>query len=215
VPDTARTPEQLEKRLVVRAGKAFTRLFTSRFHDLKVLTPCPIPPAGPAILVSNHTSSLDPALLQAAVPRLITWMMAKEYFMFGTRWFFNAIEPILVERSGKDMAATRAGLRALHAGKVLGVFPEGRIETGPELLEFQTGVALLALRSGAPVFPAYLDGMQRGKGMLEAIVSPGRSTIVFGPQVQLDGTAEGREGLEAATAKIRDSVAALMPLSRG
>ncbi len=37
---------------------------------------------GPAILVCNHTSSIDPLLLQAFSPRLIRWMMAKEYFEY-------------------------------------------------------------------------------------------------------------------------------------
>src|SRR5438552_8489399 len=123
------------------------------FHNLKVLTPCPIPERGGGILVCNHTSSLDPVPLQAACPRLITWMMAREYAVhFGTRWFFNAIEPILVERSGRDMAATRAALRALKNGKILGIFPEGRIEKTSELMEFQTGIALLAMKGKVPVY---------------------------------------------------------------
>src|SRR4029079_16886763 len=106
-----RSIEELEKQLVVRGGKLACRILMTYYHNLKVLTPCPIPEQGGGILVCNHTSSLDPVPLQAACPRLITWMMAKEYGgHFGTRWFFDAIEPILVERSGRDMAATRAAL---------------------------------------------------------------------------------------------------------
>jgi 1-acyl-sn-glycerol-3-phosphate acyltransferase len=190
------TVDEIERRLIIRVAHPFVRTFCTLFHDLKLLTPCPIPPVGGAILVCNHTSSLDPVLLQAAVPRVITWMMAREYERFPIRWFLNAIEPILVERSGRDMAATRAALRALKDGKILGLFPEGRI-------------ALLALKSGAPVYPAYLDGGQRGKGMLEALITPNQVTLAFGPPVQLDSDAEGREALEAATQKIRDAVAAL------
>ena len=205
-----RPVEELEKQLVVRIGKRFTRAFANYFHDLKILTPWPIPPAGGAILVCNHISSIDPAILQAASPRLITWMMAKEYaYIFGIRWFFEAIEPILVERSGRDMAATRSALRALRDGKLLGLFPEGRIEKSHELLEFQTGVALLAMKSGAPVYPAYVEGTQRGKGMVEAFISPNRVTVAFGPRVELDPDADGREGLDAATRQIRDAVQAL------
>jgi 1-acyl-sn-glycerol-3-phosphate acyltransferase len=212
--DGPRPIDQLERQLIVRAGKRFVRAFTSYFHRLRVLTPIPIPPAGGAILVANHTSSLDPILLQAANPRLITWMMAKEYgVVFGTRWFFNAIEPIMVERSGRDMAATRAALRALKDGKLLGIFPEGRIETSRDLMEFQTGVALLASRSGAPVYPAYIDGTLREKGMVEACMKPQEATLAFGPAVQFDGAIEGREALDDATRRIRDAVAALESMS--
>lgn len=202
--------EELEQQLVVRIGKRFVRAYSSYFHDLKVLTPWHVPPAGGAILVCNHTSSLDPVFLQAVSPRLITWMMAREYaYMFGVRWFFEAIEPILVERSGRDMAATRAALRGLRDGKLLGIFPEGRIESSRDLLEFQTGVALLAMKSGAPVYPAYVDGTMRRKGMVEAYLTPNRVTAAFGLEVQFDRKHDGRQSLEAATERIKDAVAAL------
>jgi len=203
------TVDQIERRLIVRTGQRFVRAFTTCFHDLRLLTPCPVPRRGAGILVCNHTSSLDPVLLQAACPRVITWMMASEYNVFGLRWFLNAIEPIMVERSGRDMAATRAALRALKDGKLLGLFPEGRIETTHELLEFQTGIALLAQKSGAPVYPAYLDGSQRHTGMLEAMIVPQQITLAFGPPLHLDDKGDGREGLEAATTRIRNAVAAL------
>jgi 1-acyl-sn-glycerol-3-phosphate acyltransferase len=204
------TVAEIERRLIVRAAHPFVRTFCTLFHDLKVLTPSPIPAVGGGILVCNHTSSLDPVLLQAAVPRVITWMMAKEYDRFPIRWFFRAIEPILVERSGRDMAATRAALRALKDGKILGLFPEGKIETTHRLLEFQTGVALLALKSGAPVYPAYLDGTQRCTGMIEGLLKPHQVTLAFGPPVDLETNGEeGREALESATERIRAAVAAL------
>ena len=209
-----RPVDVLERQITVRVGKRVASAIANHFHDLKILTPWRVPPAGGAILVCNHTSSLDPVILQAACPRLITWMMAKEYaYMFGARWFFEAIEPILVERSGRDMAATRSALRALRDGKLLGVFPEGRIEKSNELLEFQTGVALLAIKSGAPVYPAYLDGTQRRKGMLEACITPNRVTVAFGPQVPIDRETEGREGLDKATLQIQDAVASLAKFS--
>jgi 1-acyl-sn-glycerol-3-phosphate acyltransferase len=202
----------MERRLVVRGGKVFTRAYASYFHNLEVLTPCPIPAEGGGILVCNHTSSLDPVMLQAACPRVIIWMMAKEYGqVFGLRWFFNAIEPIPVERSGRDMAATRAALRALKDGKILGLFPEGRIAKTRDLLEFQTGVALLASKSDVPIYPAYLDGTQRHKGMMEAFLRPNHVTLAFGQPFRLE-EAEGRDGLAAATARIRSAVGSLAAL---
>lgn len=196
--------------MAVRAGKRVCREMMTLYHDLRVLTPCPIPPVGGGILACNHTSSLDPVPLQASCPRLITWMMAKEYYgHFGTTWFLDAIEPILVERSGRDMAATRTALRNLKDGKILGLFPEGRIETSRELLEFQTGVALMAIKAKVPIYPAYLDGTQRGKGMLEACVMPQRITLAFGSPLMLNFKADGREALEHETGRLREAIAAL------
>lgn len=183
---------------------AFDEFFARQYHELTPLTPCTIPRLGPAILVCNHTAGLDPVLIQSVCPRIVVWMMASEYYDLPMmRWVFEAVQAIPVDRDGKDLAATRAGLRALKAGRVLGVFPEGRIETSRELLEFQVGVALLAIKSGAPVYPAYLDGTQRGREMAASVLRPCRATIAFGPELEFDRADVSRENLAAATAIIR------------
>lgn len=191
----------------MRTIAAVNEYFTRFFHELAALNPCTLPTDGPAILVCNHTAGIDPLLLQSTCPRLIVWMMAREYYelpLLG--WLFRKLEMIPVERSGRDLAATRSALRVLEQGRILGVFPEGRIETARTLLPFQTGVALLAQRSGAPVYPAYLDGTQRGREMVPALLRPCSATVAFGPKVDLDGLPGGRDALEPATERIRASV---------
>jgi len=122
--------ELAENSALVRALKAASRYYARIYQRLEVRSPCRLPRKGPAILVCNHTGAVDPLLIQSVSPRLIRWMMAKEYFDRKLlRWVFDAVGVILVERSGRDMAATRHAMRALEAGHVLGVFPEGRIET--------------------------------------------------------------------------------------
>jgi 1-acyl-sn-glycerol-3-phosphate acyltransferase len=111
-----------------------------------------------------------------------------------------------VERSGRDLTATRAAMRALSRGAVLGVFPEGRIETSSDLLPFQTGVALMAMKTNTPVYPAYLDGSQRGLEMVPAMIRPGIAWIAFGPPIDFDRSSTSKADLEAATQKIETSV---------
>jgi 1-acyl-sn-glycerol-3-phosphate acyltransferase len=146
-------------------------------------------------------------LIQAGCRRMIVWMMAKEYYdLKSLRWFYEAIEAIPVARSGRDMTATRAALRSLDKGRVVGIFPEGRIETERELLPLQTGMALMAIKTGVSVYPAYLDGTQRGKEMVPAIVGPNRVTLGFGKPLNFKGMGTSREELEAATEEIRQAV---------
>jgi 1-acyl-sn-glycerol-3-phosphate acyltransferase len=169
-----------------------------------------LPRTGPAILVSNHTSSIDPLLLQAFSPRLIRWMMAKEYFDFKPlRWLFDTVGVILVERSGRDLAATRAAMRVLEAGYVLGVFPEGKIETSDDLLPFQSGIGLLAIKTKAPVFPAYLDGTQRKREMIEAFLRPSTGSVTFGPRLALGDLGDSRAEIVEATRRIQCAVESL------
>lgn len=166
---------------------------------------------GPAILVCNHVSALDPLLIQSAIrKRLVIWMMAKEYYdvpVIGS--VFRAVRAIPVERSGRDLTATRGALRALENGRILGIFPEGKIETSKELLPFQTGVALMAIKAGVDVYPAYLDGTQRGKEMVAAVISPNKARLTFGPKVEFDRNSTGKQALEEATDKIRLAIEGL------
>lgn len=133
--------------------------------------------------------------------------MAKEYYEIpGLEWFFKQLQTISVERSGRDLASVRAAFRALSNGNVLGIFPEGRIETSRDLLPFQVGVALLAIKTGVPVFPAYLDGSQRNMKMIHAIFRPCTAYIAFGGPVDFDRSSTSQEVLEAAAQKIANAV---------
>jgi 1-acyl-sn-glycerol-3-phosphate acyltransferase len=196
-----------ENRLSVRLLGVTNLLFTRYYHQVSVRRRFALPSTGAAILVSNHTSGLDPLLIQSCCSRIVTWMMAKEYYeLKGLNWVFRTIEAIPVERSGRDITATRAALRALNHGRILGVFPEGKISPTRDLLAFQTGVALMAIKAEVPVYPVYLDGTQRGREMVEAFARPARATVAFGPAIQFDRTSTTRPALEEATRIIRDSI---------
>ncbi len=189
-------------------------LFSRAYHRTDVLIPQHLPRHGPAILVCNHTSGLDPALIQSVCPRIIVWMMATEYYEIkAMKWMYDMIEAIPVDRSGRDMAATRAALRALGNGRILGIFPEGKIATSRALLPFQSGVAMLAIKTGVGVYPAFLEGTQRGQEMAQAILTPNEATLAFGPPVEFDRRGTSREVLESATARIRDAVEKLKAAS--
>jgi 1-acyl-sn-glycerol-3-phosphate acyltransferase len=198
-------PPESRKRL--RISLAVNRLFSRAYHRVEVQTPSTLPKTGPAILVCNHISALDPLLLQGTTPRVVIWMMAREFYEIrAMRWFFEIIEAIPVDRSGRDMAATRAALRALENGRVLGIFPEGRIETTHELLPFQTGVAMMAIRAGVPVCPAYLDGTNRGMEMLSAVLTPNEARLRFGPLLHLTTPPGVKPDLDISTGQIRAAI---------
>jgi 1-acyl-sn-glycerol-3-phosphate acyltransferase len=199
----------------VRALKRLNELYCRAFHNLKVLSPPRLPETGPAILVCNHTSGIDPFLIQSVCPRVVTWMMAKEFYDIGVfTWAFKLIGAIPVTRSGRDSAATRAAIRALENGQILGIFPEGRIENARELMPFQTGVAMMAMKTDVPVYPAYLDGEQRNKDMLQAFIEFNNATIAFGDPVEFDRSSTDKDNLADATSRIQAAVRTLMDKSR-
>jgi 1-acyl-sn-glycerol-3-phosphate acyltransferase len=203
-----------EDRLSIRLLQAVDVCFSRIYHRVNVLAPQRLPKQGPAILICNHTSGLDPMLIQSVCPRLIVWMMAKEYYEIrALRWVFKTVEAIPVDRGGRDLAATRSALRALEAGRILGVFPEGKIETSRELLPFQTGVAMMAVKANVPVYPAYLDGTQRGKEMVKAFLYPNVASVAFGAPLEVGGPSTSKEVLQGVTDRFTDAVARLKDLS--
>ena len=175
-----------------------SRIHCLVFSHCRPTNPCTYPENGPAIIVANHTSPVDPVLLwtrhfaQFKKPRLrvIGYMMAKEYYIRGglLSWAFRAMESIPVERSGRDMAPIRDALRRLEQGHLLGLFPEGRINIktpNEQLLPGGTGVAWLALRSKAPVIPVFIHKAPRSTSMVGAFFTWTRSTLTYGEPIDL------------------------------
>jgi len=191
----------------VQFWSGMNRFYCTTYHRIDVGAPCRLPRTGPAILVCNHMSGLDPLLLQSKCPRIIVWMTAREYYdLPAINWFFRMIEAIPVQRNGRDSSATRAALRALDRGCVLGIFPEGKLEDTRDLLPFQSGVSLLAIKTGVPVYPAYLDGTQRGQDMFTAFKQAGRAKLRFGNELDLPRDDTSLPTLERATETIRASI---------
>ena len=154
------------------------RVFLRTWHRCDIQT-VPLPPDGPALVVANHVSGLDPLLILAACHRPVHFIIAREeYERFGLTWLFRLGECIPVDRSSRDDSAFRAALDALAAGKVVALFPSGRIhlpEEGPARL--RRGVARLSRLSGAPVFPCRIDGVRLPGHVLPAVFLPGRARL--------------------------------------
>ena len=120
-----------------------------------------VPRSGPAILASNHLSFSDSIFTPLIVPRKVTFVAKAEYFTgkglkgWLTRQFFLATGTIPVDRSGgrAAQAALDTQLRVLRSGNIAGIYPEGTRSPDGRLYRGKTGVARLALTSGAPVIP--------------------------------------------------------------
>ena len=117
---------------------------------------------GAAIVVSNHTSVYDYAvLLFVFFGRILRTQMAELLFhkkLLGA--FLKGMGGIYVDRNSHDMGFVRQSLSILDKGGVLCVFPEARLpRQGEERpLPFQTSAIYIALESGAPIVPVYTNG---------------------------------------------------------
>lgn len=180
---------------------------------------CPFLNASPALVIANHRSSIDPVLIWAGVTnrRPLECLTAQEYFGIpGLQFIFDTMRAIPVARDGKDMGPTRTALRRLKEGRIVGVFPEGRLNTGPGLLPGNTGVAWLALQSRAPVYPVFIHNAPQSASMIGALYTFTRVRVCYGDPVDLSayyGRRTSPELLQEVTDLLMGSLAALGGIS--
>ena len=123
-----------------------------------------VPDTGPAIIASNHLSFSDSIFMPLMVKRKVTFVAKAEYFTgrglkgWLVKMFFVGTGTIPVDRSGgrAAQAALETQLRVLREGKLAGIYPEGTRSPDGRLYRGKTGVARLALESGAPVIPVVM-----------------------------------------------------------
>jgi 1-acyl-sn-glycerol-3-phosphate acyltransferase len=155
---------------------------------------CPFPESGPAIIVANHRCGVDPLFIwmnnhlgwRKRRPRVIAFMTAREFSEIrGLKWVCRAAECIPVERHGRDMRAAHEALERLKQGRMVGIFPEGGINTGEGLREGDTGIAWLALHAEVPVYPVYIHNAPQSDSMLRPFFTLSRVRLTYGDAIDL------------------------------
>lgn len=130
---------------------------------------------GSAIIVSNHKRLFDFVLymylfLNRDIYTVIGEVMFKKGKLFS--WFLKKIGGIKVERDAYDFGFLSKCVNLLNKGKVVEIFPEGRLPLKEEttLLEFKPSFVYLALESGAPIIPLYTNGSYAKKTRTKVII---------------------------------------------
>jgi 1-acyl-sn-glycerol-3-phosphate acyltransferase len=147
----------------------------------------PIPPHQGAVIICNHCCPLDPSFITLTTTRVIHWMVAKEYCEHPAfRRLLQTCEVIPVRRGAVDLTAIRAAIRLVQSGELVGVFPEGRINTTAQLLlPGRPGAMMIALKARAPVVPCYIQGAPYDDTTLGCLLMPASVRLVIGPAIDL------------------------------
>ncbi|MGW9194859.1 lysophospholipid acyltransferase family protein [Micromonospora chersina] len=147
-----------------------------------------VPESGPVILASNHLSFSDSIFTPLIVKRKVTFIAKAEYFTgkglkgWLTKMFFVGSGTIPVDRSGgrAARAALDTQLRVLRSGGIAGIYPEGTRSPDGRLYRGKTGVARLALESGAVVVPMAMLNSDAIQPTGQIVPNLGRVRIRFG-----------------------------------
>lgn len=168
-----------------------------------------VPRRGPVILAANHRSFLDSIFLPLVVRRRVTFVAKAEYFDDPkTAWFFRGVGQIPIRREGGSASerALESAMDVLRAGGVFAIYPEGTRTRDGYLHRGHTGVARLALRSGAPVVPVGLIGTDEVQPVDKRMPRLFRRvTIRFGQPIDPARRA-GRENDRLALRELTDEI---------
>jgi 1-acyl-sn-glycerol-3-phosphate acyltransferase len=174
-----------------------------------------VPRNGALLVVANHLSWYDPLLLGVVLPRRVWFYTKAEIFTWPVAgWLARHTGQIPVYRGESDRAALEKALAYLREGKALVIFPEGTVERQERMIAAHTGVAMLAVRSGATVLPVAHSGTRR-------ILRSGRWSF---PRVRVcigtpyvpalpEGTTR-KAGLQLITQQIMEQIAEMLPLEQ-
>ena len=173
-----------------------------------------VPGTGPVIIASNHLSFSDSIFMPLVVPRKVTFLAKSEYFTSPgpkgllKKLTFIALGQVPVDRSGgrRSEAALIAGLKVLAEGKCLGIYPEGTRSPDGRLYKGRTGIARLAIESGAPIIPVAMFNTEKIQPTGTVVPKVMRVAMIFGDPMYFEGDSTDLLYLRDVTDKIMSTI---------
>ena len=173
-----------------------------------------VPATGPLIIASNHLSFSDSIFMPLVVPRKVTFLAKSEYFTSPgpkgllKKLTFIALGQVPVDRSGgrRSEAAIITGLQVLSEGKCLGIYPEGTRSPDGRLYKGRTGIARLAIESGAPIIPVAMFNTEKIQPTGQVIPNIQRVGMTFGEPMYFDGDSTDLAYLRVVTDQIMNRI---------
>src|ERR1041385_2238948 len=138
-------------------------LLTHTLYRIKVEGRDNFPAKGGALLAPNHVSMVDAVLLIAATDRPIRFLMFKgsyEHWLVKPFAKMMRVIPVASNLGPRDLIhSLREATKAIEAGEIVGIFPEGQMTRIGQMLPFRRGMERIMKGVDAPVIPAHLDGV--------------------------------------------------------
>lgn len=196
------------------------RPLVDRLYEANVEGAGHIPVDGPAIISPNHISFFDTPLVMLTAPRRVLFLGKAEYMdSWKTKHLFPAVGmvPIRRQKARSSMAALDTAASLLDDGELVGIYPEGTRSRDGKLHKGHTGVAHLALATGAPIIPVGIVGTDDVQPIGRSIPRrSGRVTVRFGEPIDPERYLAGgkRRRRQQMTDDVMASIATMTPQER-
>jgi len=200
--------------VVYQALKSFLIPILTLLFRPKVTGLRNVPQSGPVIIASNHLSFSDSIFMPLVVPRKVTFLAKSEYFTSpGVKGFikkitFIALGQVPVDRSGgrRSEAALLTGLDLLADGACIGIYPEGTRSPDGRLYIGRTGIARMAIESGAAIVPVAMFNTAEIQPTGQVVPKVQRVEMIFGEPLYYTGDTSDLKVLREITDEIMQKI---------
>ena len=190
---TGRPPKRWEllsygtvRKIIELCSRIYFRLEVEGAHH--------VPADGPFIVSPVHRGNLDTPVVATITRRRMRFMGKKEMWEWrpaGT--FFTAMGGFPVDRGKADREALRTCIAVIEGGEPLVIFPEGSRGTGPDINEIFSGPTIVASRTGAPIVPVGIGGVEASNPVGSRFPKPRKIVVLVGEPIPAPtGTDGGR-----------------------
>ena len=205
---------------IARLGwRTFIRAYLGIWHRLSVEGREHLPRQVPFVVIANHTSHLDAAVLAVALPsrlrdRVLPIAAGDTFFEIPAlaafaAWLMNCL-PLWRHNCGRHaLGELRERLVREPCAYIL--FPEGTRSRSGSLGPFKPGLGMIIAGVSVPVVPCWVSGAFAALPPGGRWPRPARVRLRFGPPLHFDGVPNGRAGWEEVAARAHAAVAALAP----
>lgn len=163
----------------------FVRFLYTVLFGMRVRSFLRTEPAQHYLFASNHISYFDPPAVSVTLPREVHFVakdtLFKHWLLGPVIRFYNSFP---IKRNVFDREAMATALSILERNRSLLIFPEGGRIAGGELGSARSGVGYLAVRSGVPVVPVYVEGTDR---LRDCFFRRARVRVVHGKPIRIPG----------------------------
>jgi 1-acyl-sn-glycerol-3-phosphate acyltransferase len=204
-------------------ARMFFKLYFFIYHRVRVrglssLTKFIATYGGPVVLAANHASYLDPPAIGMAFPgklRFVAWDGLFKVPLFSALIRSLGAMPVSQENKNSAAGLLRQVMGFIEDGYNVLIFPEGVRSPDGNMLPFEGGTALIAMKTGSPVVPVWAGGTWDALPIHLTFPRPRKVTITFGEPIIPGDIAPGEpekqrralllDALRAAIEKLRDS----------
>jgi 1-acyl-sn-glycerol-3-phosphate acyltransferase len=144
-------------------------------------------PRGPALLIANHQSFLDPLLIGLPLSRPVSFLARDTLFRVPViRWILRKTYVMPIRRDAAGTESLRLSLKRLEEGYLVGVFPEGTRSRDGRLGPMKPGFVALVRRARVPVIPVAVSGAFEALPRGSLFLRPRRVRVLFGKPIGVD-----------------------------